>query len=82
MPQATEETTVQAFNGLGSNAFIRNDAYDATSSTTSQSVEDLVGIFSDSAWNTNSDALRVEDAQFRQSLDGLHRGKPSFLQNC
>lgn len=68
-------------NAPGSNALIRNNAYDPTSSATSQSIEDPVAIYSDSTWNTNNDDLRVEDVQFRQSLHSLHRGKPSFLHN-
>jgi hypothetical protein len=68
-------------NGPGSNALIRNNAYDPTSSATCQSIEDPVAIYSDSTWNTNNDDLRVEDVQFRQSLHSLHRGKPSFLHN-
>ncbi|PMD42176.1 hypothetical protein L207DRAFT_632004 [Hyaloscypha variabilis F] len=62
-----------SINGPGSNAFIRNDAYAASSSTTSQSIEDPMGAFSDSTWNTNNDDLHVEDVHFRQSLNSLHR---------
>ncbi|KAE9366244.1 hypothetical protein N431DRAFT_495979 [Stipitochalara longipes BDJ] len=57
-----------------SNAFVRNDAYpQATSSVMSQPMDDPIATFSDSTWNTNSDDLRVEDVQFRQSLHSLHR---------
>jgi hypothetical protein len=68
-------------NGPGSNIFARSDAYDATSSVTSQSIDDPLAMFSDSTWNTNNNDLHVEDTQFRQSLHSLHRGKPSFLPN-
>ncbi|KAH6663702.1 fungal-specific transcription factor domain-containing protein [Halenospora varia] len=61
--------TVNSIN----NAFIRNDAYDATPSTTSRSIEDPFATFSDTTWNTTDDDLRVEDVQFRQSLDSLYR---------
>ena len=70
-----------SINGSGGNAFIRNDAYDPTSSATAQSIEDPIATFSDSTWNTNNDDLRVEDVQFRQSLLSLHRGKSYFLHN-
>jgi hypothetical protein len=75
--EGNEDSDRPSNKGFASNTFTRNDAYGATSSVASQSIEDPISTFSHPTWNTNSDDLHLEDVQFRQSLHSLHRGKLS-----